>query len=392
MKPLKRVAFLFLLFTNNTISFNVLIDNFYLYALNSKYMNVNQEIIESVIQLLVQLIKTPSLSREEDDAAKVVRNFLDSKNIPYETLINNTWCKNKYWSEEKPTILFDSHIDTVKPSSNYTYDPFGACIENDKLIGLGSNDAGGPLVSLLGTFLHFYDQKELPFNLIFAATAEEESSGKNGMAIAKNKFGKVDLAIIGEPTKMELAIAEKGLVVIDCFAKGKAGHAARNEGINSIYLALKDIEKIKNYKFEKVSNLLGEVKMTVTIIESGSQHNVVPDECKFTIDVRTNECYTNAEIASIIDDLIDAEVKPRSLRLNSSGIPENHPLVQRAKSLAINCYGSPTLSDQSLIDFTSVKIGPGDSARSHTADEYIYLSEIRNGVATYLTLLENLKI
>lgn len=355
-------------------------------------MNVSQEIVSSVIQLLIQLIKTPSLSRQEDDAAKIIRTFLDQQDIPYETLRNNTWCKNKYWSDEKPVILLDSHIDTVKPSGNYTYDPFGATLEEDKLIGLGSNDAGGPLVSLLATFLHFYNQKNLPFNMIFAATAEEESSGKNGMAIAKNEFGKIDFAIIGEPTKMELAVAEKGLVVIDCYAKGKSGHAARNEGINSIYIALEDIEKIKNYKFDQVSELLGTVKATVTIIEAGSQHNVVPETCKFTIDVRTNECYSNKEIVEIIDQLIESSVEPRSLRLNSSGIEVNHPFVVKAKEMGIHCYGSPTLSDQSLIDYKSVKMGPGDSARSHTADEYILLSEIKTGIQIYINLLTGLKL
>ena len=355
-------------------------------------MELNQEIVSSCIQLLIQLIKTPSLSREEDDAAKIIRDFLDERNIDHTTLMNNTWCKNKFWDDDKPVILLDSHIDTVKPSSNYTYYPFGATLEGDKLIGLGSNDAGGPLVSLLATFLHFYDQEDLPFNLIFAATAEEESSGKSGMAIAKNEFGKVDFAIIGEPTKMELAIAEKGLVVIDCYAKGKSGHAARNEGINSIYIAMEDIAKIKDFKFEKVSELLGEVKATVTIIEAGSQHNVVPETCKFTIDVRTNECYSNKEVVDIIDELIESTVEPRSLRLNSSGIELDHPFVKKAKALGIYCYGSPTLSDQSLIDYKSVKMGPGDSARSHTADEYILLSEIENGVATYLQLLEGIKL
>ena len=355
-------------------------------------MELNQEIVSSCTQLLIQLIKTPSLSCEEDDAAQIIREFLNERSIDHTTLMNNTWCKNKFWDDSKPVILLNSHIDTVKPSSNYTYDPFGATLEGDKLIGLGSNDAGGPLVSLLATFLHFYDQENLPFNLIFAATSEEESSGKSGMALAKNEFGEVDFAIIGEPTKMELAIAEKGLVVIDCYAKGKSGHAARNEGVNSIYIAMEDIAKIKDFKFEKVSDLLGEVKAAVTIIEAGSQHNVVPETCKFTIDVRTNECYSNKEVVDIFDELIESTVEPRSLRLNSSGIELDHPFVIKAKELGIYCYGSPTLSDQSLIDYKSVKIGPGDSARSHTADEYILLSEIKNGVATYLKLLDNIQL
>jgi len=342
------------------------------------------------IGLLKQMIATPSLSGQEEGVAEVIRDFIKSKSIPFFSLKNNTWCVNNYWDKSKPVILLNSHIDTVKPASGWTYDPFNATVEGEKIIGLGSNDAGAPLVSLLATFIYFFDKENLPFNILFAATAEEESSGKNGVALMVGEFERVDFAIVGEPTQMNLAIAEKGLIVVDCVSRGKAGHAARNEGVNSIYLAIEDIEKIRNYRFDKISPLLGEVKMTVTIIEAGSQHNVVPDECRFVIDIRTNECYSNEEIVSILSGIVTSEVIPRSLRLNSSGIRLDHPFVKRAQELNIDCYGSPTMSDQSLMPYQSVKIGPGDSARSHTADEYVFTWEIEQGITKYITLLEGL--
>ena len=354
-------------------------------------MSVEELYLQSV-ELLKLLIQTPSLLFQEENAASVIRNFFDRQKIPYKALMNNTWCNNLYWDETKPVILLNSHIDTVKPVDAWTYDPFGATLEEGKLIGLGSNDAGGPLVSLLAAFLHFYSMENLPFNLVFAATAEEESSGPNGVALLVKQLERVDFAIVGEPTQMKLAVAEKGLVVIDCIVKGKAGHAARNEGINSIYLALKEIDKIQHYKFDKVSPRLGAVKMTVTQIEAGLQHNVVPDICKFVMDVRTNELYTNDEVIAIIRDLLNCEVKPRSTRLNSSGINLDHPFVLKANDLGIECYGSPTLSDQSLMSYKSVKMGPGDSARSHTANEFIYLEEIKQGVEGYIQLLDGLKL
>lgn len=351
-----------------------------------------EELCESSIELLKKLIKTPSLSGNEQNAATIIRAHLENFGIPYNTFMNNTWCLNKHWDNNKPVLLLNSHIDTVKPVDGWTYDPFGATVEGDKLIGLGSNDAGAPLVSLLTVFEYLYKNEKLPFNLIFSATAEEESSGPNGVAQLVKQIGKVDFAIVGEPTQMKLAVAEKGLLVIDCLVKGKAGHAARNEGINSIYLAMNEIEKIKNYQFEKISPLLGAVKMTVTQIEAGFQHNVVPDTCKFVMDVRTNECYTNDEVIDIISNLLKCDVKPRSTRLNSSGIEMTHPFVKRAQLLGIECYGSPTLSDQSLMPFKSVKMGPGDSARSHTANEFIYTNEITNGVKLYIELLEGLSL
>lgn len=349
-----------------------------------------EELTQSSVDLLKELIQIPSLSHEEDNAANAIRKHLDCLNIPYEVLKNNTWCKNKYWDDAKPVILLNSHIDTVKAVDGWTYNPFKATVEDGKIIGLGSNDAGGSLVSLLAVFKYFYNQKNLNFNLIFAATAEEESSGPDGMAILVKHLEKVDFAIVGEPTQMDLAVAEKGLLVIDCNVRGRAGHAARNEGLNSIYLAMDEIEKIRNFRFDKISSKLGEVKMTVTQINAGFQHNVVPDICKFVVDVRTNECYSNDEVISIISNLLSCEVNPRSTRLNSSGIEMDHPFVKKAQELNIKCYGSPTLSDQSLMHYKSVKIGPGDSARSHTANEYIYISEIEEGVEKYIQLLNGL--
>ena len=344
------------------------------------------------IELLKILISTPSFSKEEENAAKVMRDFLRSENIPFETKENNTWAFCKYYTKEKPTILLDSHIDTVRPAKGYTKDPFSPIEEGDKLFGLGSNDAGGPLVALLATFIHFYNREDLPFNLVFAASAEEEISGLNGMQIVMPEIAPIDFAIVGEPTKMELAIAEKGLLVLDCFAHGKSGHAARNEGENALYKAIDDIQILRDFKFEKSSEVLGDVKISVTMIDAGSQHNVVPDVCHFVVDVRTNEHYLNKEAAEIISGLIKSEVKPRSLRLNSSGISENHPFSKLVKSKGIKIYGSPTTSDQAIISCPSIKMGPGDSARSHTADEYIYKSEIISGIERYVELLGELKL
>lgn len=348
--------------------------------------------MEKYIDLLKTLISTQSFSKEEENAAEVMRAFLTNEGIPFKTKENNTWAFNKYFSEEKPTILLDSHVDTVRPAKGYTKDPFSPIMESDKLFGLGSNDAGGPLVSLLATFVHFYDRDNLPFNLVFGASAEEEISGRRGMEIILPEIAPITFAIIGEPTKMELAIAEKGLLVLDCYAHGKSGHAAREEGENALYKALEDIKKLQEFEFEEVSSILGKVKISVTQINAGTQHNVVPDNCHFVADVRTNEHYTNKEAARILNELIESEVKPRSVRLNSSGISEDHPFAKLVKSKGINIYGSPTTSDQAIIPFFSVKMGPGDSARSHTADEYIHTSEIFSGIERYIDLLEELKL
>jgi acetylornithine deacetylase len=348
--------------------------------------------MEKYINLLQTIIATPSLSREEQNVAMIIRSFLDESKLEYRSKMNNTWVQNQFWKEGLPVILLNSHIDTVKPASGYSRDPFSPDIEKDILYGLGSNDAGGPLVTLLAVFMHFYPMENLPFNLIFAATAEEEISGTNGLASILEEIGPFDLAVVGEPTRMQMAIAEKGLMVLDCTAHGKSGHAAREEGENAIYKAISDIEKLRNYRFEKTSPVLGDVKITVTIINSGTQHNVVPDTCSFVVDVRTNEYYSNQQAFQVINDLIASEVKPRSFRLNSSGIPVEHPIVQRGISLGLKYYGSPTTSDQAVIPYPSVKIGPGDSARSHTADEYILISEIEEGFRIYVDLLTGLNL
>lgn len=344
------------------------------------------------IQLLQKLISTQSFSGEEENAALVIQKFLNAKSISFHEKGNNTWAKNKFWKEGLPVVLLNSHIDTVKPARGYTRDPFQPTIEDGKLYGLGSNDAGGALVSLLSVFVYFYEQEKLPFNLIFAASSEEEISGTNGIESILSEIEPIDLAIVGEPTLMQMAIAEKGLMVLDCTAYGKSGHAARNEGINAIYKAIGDIEILRNYKFEKSSDLLGEVKMTVSMINAGTQHNVVPDTCSFVVDVRTNEYYSNEKACQIISELIESEVEPRSFRLNSSGIPVSHPIVQRGLKLGLTCYGSPTTSDQAVMPYMSIKIGPGDSARSHTADEFIYVREIEEAFGIYTGLLENLRL
>ena len=343
----------------------------------------------NITELLQQLIATPSFSREEDKTANVIESFLRRNSVTTKRHLNNIWAVNKHFDPAKPTILLNSHHDTVKPNKGYTKDPFKATLEDGKLYGLGSNDAGGALVSLLATFLHFYD-KSINYNLVFSATAEEEISGKNGIEALLPLLSKIDFAIVGEPTQMQLAIAEKGLMVLDCISHGKSGHAAREEGVNAIYKAIPDIEWFKTYQFPKVSELLGPVKMTVTAIHSGGQHNIVPDTCEFTIDVRVNECYKNEEVLEIISEHAKCEVKARSLRLQPSFISEEHSIVKAGKELGLKVYGSPTLSDRALVPFPSLKVGPGDSARSHIADEYIYINEIDAGIELYINMLNKL--
>jgi len=348
--------------------------------------------MDEYIDLLKSLISVPSFSRDEQNAALIIRKFLDGLGIKHNCRDNNTWAKNVHWKEGLPVILLNSHIDTVKPASGYKRNPFSPDVENGILYGLGSNDAGGALVTLLAVFVHFCESENLPFNLIYAATAEEEISGMHGLASILDELGTLDLAIVGEPTQMQMAIAEKGLMVLDCTASGKSGHAAREEGENAIYKAIANIEKLRNFRFERTSDILGAVKMSVTMINAGTQHNVVPDACSFVVDVRTNEYYSNQEAFRIIDGLIDSEVKPRSFRLNSSGIPVDHPIVRRGINLGLSYFGSPTTSDQAVIPYPSVKIGPGDSARSHTADEFILISEIEEGFRIYVDLLTDLLI
>ncbi|OEK05969.1 acetylornithine deacetylase [Roseivirga misakiensis] len=342
------------------------------------------------VDLLKALIKTPSFSKEEDQTADIISDFLSKKAVAVDRVGNNIWAKNLNFDPNKPTILLNSHHDTVKPNSGYTNDPFDAKIEDEKLYGLGSNDAGGCLVSLIATFLNYYAKPNLAYNLILAASAEEEISGKGGIENLVPHLPAIDFAIVGEPTQMNLAIAEKGLMVLDCVAKGKSGHAARNEGKNAIYKAIEDIDWFKTHEFEEISETLGPIKMSVTVIEAGKQHNVVPDECKFVVDVRTTDILSNLETLKIIEENVSSTVKPRSTRLNPSGIPKNHPIVKAGLELGKQTYGSPTLSDQALMPFPSLKLGPGDSARSHTADEYIYLSEIENGIKDYIKILDKL--
>lgn len=348
--------------------------------------------VRPLVLLLQHLIETPSISREEDQTATLLQAFLEERGISAERVGNNILAKNKHWQEGKPTLLLNSHHDTVKPNASWNRDPFHAGIEGDKLFGLGSNDAGGPLVCLIGAFLHFADRNDLPWNLLLAATAEEEISGHQGIAAVLPMLGPIALALVGEPTRLQPAIAEKGLMVLDCVAHGKAGHAAREEGVNAIYEALPDIQWFRTHRFPEVSPFLGPVKMSVTQIEAGTQHNVVPDRCRFVVDVRTNECYGNEELLSLIRHAVACDVTPRSTRLNSSRLDPAHPIVQRAISLGLTPFGSPTLSDQALIPFPSLKLGPGDSARSHTADEYICLTELEAGLQTYISLLEGLEL
>ncbi len=350
------------------------------------------DLYSEAVGLLKQLISTPSFSREERAAADIVQIFLADKGFASQRKNNNIWVRSRYFDTNKPTILLNSHLDTVKPSKAWTHDPFTPIVADGKLFGLGSNDAGASIVSLLAVFIFFAEQKDLPFNLIYAATAEEEDSGVNGIESITDDLGKIDLALIGEPTQMQMAIAEKGLMVLDCIAHGKAGHAGRNEGENAIYKAIKDIEWFQQYKFPKVSELIGAVKMSVTQISAGYQHNIVPDSCSFVVDVRTNELYSNKEIYKIIKEHVSCDVKALSFRLNSSHISIEHPIVQKGLKIGLTHFASPTTSDQAVLKYTSLKIGPGDSARSHSADEYIKLEEIKNGIETYIKLLDDLKI
>ena len=341
--------------------------------------------------LLAQLIACPSFSREEQGTAAIIQDFLRARNIPFHTIGNNVWATNKHFDANKPSILLNSHHDTVKPNVSWTHEPFAATVQDGKMFGLGVNDAGASLVCLISVFCTFFD-RELPYNLVLAATAEEEISGTGGIesVLKSADFPEISWAIVGEPTDWQLAIAEKGLMVIDAEVKGLAGHAARNEGVNAIYLALEDIQKIKAFEFPEVSAVLGPVKCTVTVINAGKQHNVVPDVCHYTIDCRVNECYSLEQVLETLRGLVQAELTPRSIRLQSSKIPDGHAVLTAAADLGITTFGSPTLSDQALMHFPSVKIGPGHSGRSHTADEFIYLEELKQGIQTYQNILSQL--
>ncbi|WP_071135054.1 M20 family metallo-hydrolase [Millionella massiliensis] len=341
------------------------------------------------IELLRRMIATPSVSREEERTADLLAEFLTSRGVdPVHRSHNNVWVRNRWFDPAKPTILLNSHHDTVKPNSAYTRDPFAPDIEAGKLYGLGSNDAGASVVSLIAAFLHFYEAEGLRYNLCLALTAEEEVSGRNGIESILPELGELSFAIVGEPTGMELAIAERGLMVLDCVAHGKAGHAARNEGDNAIYRAMQDIEWFRTYRFPQESQLFGNVKMSVTVINAGTQHNVVPAECRYTVDVRVTDRYTNEEVLEIVRSHVASDVTPRSTRLKPSYIDPSHPIVAAGLAQGRHTYGSPTTSDQALLSIPSLKMGPGDSARSHSVDEFVYVSEIEAGIDQYIAMLE----
>ena len=343
------------------------------------------------LTLLQSLIGIPSISREEDAAADFLQNYIEESGIMTGRSGNNVWCISPMFDTSKPTILLNSHIDTVKPVNGWRRHPFTPKHENGKLYGLGSNDAGASVVSLFQVY-RYLSATEQKYNLIFLASCEEEVSGKNGIESILKQLPPITLGIVGEPTEMQPAIAEKGLMVLDVTAYGRSGHAARNEGENAIYKMLPDVEWFRTHRFPKESSLLGPVKMTVTQINAGTQHNVVPDTCTAVVDIRTNECYSNEELFEEIKKHVSCEVKARSFRLNSSCISADHPIVKRAVELGKEPFGSPTLSDQALMPFPSLKIGPGKSSRSHTADEFIMVNEIQEAIDFYIQLLDGLRI
>lgn len=347
------------------------------------------QLYTEAVALLKQLISTPSFSKEEAGTAAILHQFLIQKGVKAERYLNNIWAVNKHFDANKPTLLLNSHHDTVKPNPAYTKDPFQPLEEEGKLFGLGSNDAGGCLVSLLAVFLHYYERQDLTYNLLFAGTAEEEISGRNGIEALLPQLPSIAFGIVGEPTLMDMAVAERGLLVLDVVATGKPGHAAREEGENALYKAMADLEWFRNYQFEKVSPLLGPVKMTVTVIETENKaHNVVPAVCKFVVDIRVNECYTFEEVLDTIGKHLTSQAQPRSLRMRSSSIPLDHSLVKAGLALDRKYYGSPTTSDKALMPFPTLKMGPGDSARSHSADEFIFTNEIKEGIDLYIRLLD----
>lgn len=354
-------------------------------------MMTQEEYVRDAIGLLSQLIATPSTSRNEKDAADFMEQTLRDYGFTPHREANNVWAIAPHFDEHKPTLLLNAHIDTVKPVDSWKRDPFAPTIEGDTLYGLGSNDCGGGLCSLLQIF-RMLTEKEQSYNLIYLASAEEEVSGKDGISRALPLLPKIDLAIVGEPTGMQPAVAEKGLMVLDVIAHGKSGHAARNEGVNAIYEALDDMRWIRDYKFEKVSPFLGPTKMTLTVVNAGTQHNVIPDTCTMLVDIRTNEFYDNKELYHFICQHVKSEVKAHSFRLKSSRIDPEHPLIKKCVAMGMKPFGSPTLSDQALMPFPSFKLGPGESSRSHSADEFIKISEIADAIAKYKELLDGAAI
>ncbi len=358
------------------------------FAVSKQEIMTTEELTQEAVSLLQKLIATPSVSRDETKAADIMQEAMESYGFTPTRVGNNLWIQSKDWSDNRPTLLLNAHIDTVKPVASWTRDPFAPTIEDDTLYGLGSNDCGGGLVSLLQVFRELVNSRiALPYNLVYLASCEEEVSGINGIRSVIDRLPKIDVAIVGEPTGMQPAVAEKGLMVIDMTAHGKSGHAARGEGINAIYEALDDMCWIRNYKYQKVSDFLGPTVMNLTVVNSGTQHNVIPDECKMIVDVRTNENYDNEEVFRFIDEHTKSDCKARSYHLRSSKISLDHPLVKRCVAMGKKPFGSPTLSDQALMPWESFKLGPGESSRSHSADEFIRISEIRDAIETYIQLI-----
>ena len=353
-------------------------------------MNKN-DYLDRAVGLLRRLIATPSVSRDEAAAASIIEDELRGYGFEPRREGNNVWAVSPHNDGGKPTLLLNAHVDTVKPVASWTRDPFSPDISEGRLYGLGSNDCGGGLVALMQAFSHL-SRSEQPYNLVYLASAEEEVSGQNGISRALPMLPEIDMAVVGEPTGMQPAVAEKGLMVVDAVARGRSGHAARGEGVNAIYIALDDIAWLRSYRFDKVSPLLGPTLMTVTIVNAGTQHNVVPDECRFTIDIRTNEFYRNEDVFNFLKTKMKSEIKARSFRLSSSGVPMDNPVVRRCTEMGMTPFGSPTLSDQALMPFPSLKLGPGESSRSHSADEYIRISEIGDAINTYIRLLDGLEL
>ena len=354
-------------------------------------MMTQEQYVSDAVQLLKKLIATPSVSRNEKDAADIMEQTIRSYGFEPQREANNLWIIDPHYDESRPTLLLNAHIDTVKPVASWSRDPFSPDVEDGVLYGLGSNDCGGGLCSLLQIF-RMLTEKPQSYNLIYLASAEEEVSGKDGITRALPLLPHIDLAIVGEPTGMNPAVAEKGLMVLDVIAHGKSGHAARNEGVNAIYEALDDMRWIRDYKFEKVSEFLGPTKMTLTVVNAGTQHNVIPDKCTMLVDIRTNEFYDNEEVYEFIRQHLKSEVKAHSFRLKSSRIDPEHPLIRKCVAMGMKPFGSPTLSDQALMHFPSFKLGPGESSRSHSANEFIRISEIRDAITKYETLLDGAAI
>ena len=354
-------------------------------------MMTQEQYVSDAVELLKKLIATPSVSRNEKDAADIMEQTIRSYGFEPQREANNLWIIDPHYDESRPTLLLNAHIDTVKPVASWSRDPFSPDVEDGVLYGLGSNDCGGGLCSLLQIF-RMLTEKPQSYNLIYLASAEEEVSGKDGITRALPLLPHIDLAIVGEPTGMNPAVAEKGLMVLDVIAHGKSGHAARNEGENAIYEALDDMRWIRDYKFEKVSEFLGPTKMTLTVVNAGTQHNVIPDKCTMLVDIRTNEFYDNEEVYEFIRQHLKSEVKAHSFRLKSSRIDPEHPLIKKCVAMGMKPFGSPTLSDQALMHFSSFKLGPGESSRSHSANEFIRISEIRDAITKYETLLDGAAI